>query len=162
MSALPRSSADRIASLHVARDFAARGNTAVAFRLAIAVLVGGIEDLDVLHLAGVTLMAGGETDMARAVYQEVLRRDVTYIWSRIEIANLHYEAGRKAEAMAEYQHVVLSSNAPVFVSIRLAELLRDEGRPFDAFLMVMAALDTDPDNVEWLALKAELEAAAAE
>lgn len=145
-----------IAALDAAISLAREGDHSAAIARTVAVLATHL-DQTALHHAGVTLAVGHEPASAIALFRLALERDPTFAWSRMELANLLFDANRPHEGMIELQRVSLSPNAPPIVAVRLARMLASQGKTLEARAMLRSALLAEPDNAAWAAELAALD-----
>lgn len=135
-------------ALDAAITLAREGDHPGAIARTMAVLAAHL-DQTALHHAGVTLAVGHEPQAAMALFRLALERDPTFPWSRMELANLLFDANRPDEGLIELQRVSLSPGAPPLVAVRLARMLASQGKTLQARAMLRSALLAEPQNAAW-------------
>jgi tetratricopeptide (TPR) repeat protein/O-antigen ligase len=99
------------------------------------------------------LLNAGQTNDAQEVINGVLSKDPNDLNALYWRAKVYEKLGKKAEALADYEKLIGSKNAPMNIYVEVANLRMEQQRPDDAIRLMQEATDLYPnDSWGWATL----------
>lgn len=130
------------------------GNRAAAMAVVDRLLKERPKDPQVHHLRGMVLLAGGDSNGARASFTEALRLDPAYLPAAARLANLDLKANDPKAARARFEAVVAKDpkNSRAWLALAgLAASRKDDREYLDLLTRARQANPKDPAAYELLA-----------